>query len=451
MADPFYLQSTFVSGSLEIELWATAGTQVEGVDFTAQYDPASGIFASFNAPTGWLSTSNPTSGNVAVSEIGLSPIAVTADELVGTLSFTPEGSAGKFDTTITVSDWVDEGNVEHSAVNLPSVAVQICFVTGTKISTPSGEVPIEHLNVGDSVMTLGGAARSIVWIGVGRVLVARGRRSAATPVIIRKGALAENVPAHDLHVTKSHSLYLDGVLVPAEFLVNHRSIIWDDWAQEVKIYHIELETHDVLFANGAAAESYRDDGNRWLFQNYPSMQPLRAHLPYAPVVTGGEILDAIWKRLLDRSGPRPGQPLTDDPDLHLLVDGTRLDFASRHDSVYVFRLFGHPEAVKIVSRAGAPAELGWARDPRVLGVAVRRIAVREGKRFRVINAADSSLRNGFYPVEAGFDSRWTDGSAEVPSALFDGFRGPIEVMLHIGGLSRYPMFADATPHLGKTA
>ena len=49
--------------------------------------------------------------------------------------------------------------------------------------------------------------------------------------------------------------------------MNHRSIVWDDRAQEISIYHVELLTHDVLIANGAPAESYRDDGNRWLFQN----------------------------------------------------------------------------------------------------------------------------------------------------------------------------------------
>ena len=84
---------------------------------------------------------------------------------------------------------------------------------------------------------------------------------------MRKGALADNVPHRDLRVTKGHSLFLDGVLIPVEFLVNHRSIRWDDRAQEAEIYHNELATHDVLIADGAPAESYRDDGNRWLFQN----------------------------------------------------------------------------------------------------------------------------------------------------------------------------------------
>jgi hypothetical protein len=81
-----------------------------------------------------------------------------------------------------------------------------------------------------------------------------------------------------------------------EFLVNHRSIIWDDRAQEVSIYHIELDTHDVLLAAGAPAESYRDDGNRWLFRNANSGWDHSPKPPCAPVLTGGPIVDAAWRR-----------------------------------------------------------------------------------------------------------------------------------------------------------
>ncbi len=136
------------------------------------------------------------------------------------------------------------------------------------------------------MLTQRGAARRIVWIGIGRVLATRGQRSAATPVIVRKGALAENVPHRDLRVTKGHAFHIDGVLIPVEFLVNHRSILWDDRAQEVALYHIELGSHDVLLANGAPAESYRDDGNRWLFQNANSGWNLPPQTPCAPVLTG---------------------------------------------------------------------------------------------------------------------------------------------------------------------
>ena len=71
-------------------------------------------------------------------------------------------------------------------------------------------------------------------------------------------------------------------------------------------------------------------------------------------------------------------PLTDEADLHLVVDGRRLNAAERTDSFYVFHLPAAPSDMRIGSRAAAPAELGLARDPRVLGVALRRLVVRKG-------------------------------------------------------------------------
>jgi hypothetical protein len=197
----------------------------------------------------------------------------------------------------------------------------LCFLEGTLIATPSGEVRIEQLGVGDMVVTARGVVRPIVWIGTGRVLATRYRRSAATPIIVRKSALADNVPHYDLRVTRARAFSIDGVLIPAEFLVNHRSILWDDRAQEVALYHIALETHDVLVANGAPAESYRDNGNRWLFRNANSGWDLAPQMPCAPVLTGGRQVDAVWRRLLDRAGPARRLPLTQDADLHLVMDG----------------------------------------------------------------------------------------------------------------------------------
>ncbi|HET6235806.1 MAG TPA: Hint domain-containing protein [Acetobacteraceae bacterium] len=319
-------------------------------------------------------------------------------------------------------------------------ALTICYCAGTRILTAHGEVPVERLSVGDTVLTVGGEAKPIVWIGTGRVLATRRRRNAATPVIVRKGALADNVPHRDLHVTKGHSLYIDGVLIPVEFLVNHRSILWDDRAQEVEIYHIELTTHDVLIADGAPAESYRDDGNRWLFQNANTgwEQPPKA--PCAPVLTGGPVVDAAWRRLVDRAGPRPGLPLTDEPDLHLLVDGRRVDGSRRPNGHHVFDLPRRPRELRVASRAGSPAELGLARDPRVLGVAVRQVRLWQGRRLRVLDAADESLAEGFHTFEPDNGFRWTDGDATLPTTLFADIEGACQLDLLVGGTTQYPVF-----------
>jgi hypothetical protein len=268
-------------------------------------------------------------------------------------------------------------------------------------------------------------------------MVARGRRSPATPVIVRRGALAENVPNRDLRLTKGHSLYIDDVLIPVEFLVNHRSILWDDHAQEVSIYHIELDTHDVLIANGAPAESYRDDGNRWLFQNGNSGWHLPPQEPCAPVLVGGPCVDAIWRRLLELSGPRPGVPLTSHPDLHLLVDGQRIDAWKQEEGRHSFRLSVCPSEVRIVSRASAPDELGLARDPRPLGVAIRSIALLIGPHRHLVQAADDRLRDGFHGYEPDAGIRWTNGNALLPADLFSQSSTRFGIELLISGTTWY--------------
>ena len=300
-------------------------------------------------------------------------------------------------------------------------------------------MPVEKLAVGDQVLTINGESKPIVWIGVGHVLVTGGRRTASSPIILRKGALSDNVPHHDLRVTKGHAFYLDGVLIPAEFLVNHRSIMWDDHAKTVRIYHVELETHDVILANGAPAESYRDDGNRNLFNNSNTGWGLPPLKPFAPVVTGGPVVDAAWRRLLDRAGPRPGLPLTDEPDLHLLVNGIRLDAVSRFGTAYVFRLPDPSATVTIASYVGTPAELGIARDPRPLGVALSRMVVRQRALFQVTDASNPLLSDGFHAFEPDLGLRWTDGAAKLPAAVLDGFKGPVDLVLHIPCTTTYPL------------
>jgi hypothetical protein len=319
------------------------------------------------------------------------------------------------------------------------VTVDLCYLRGTRILTPSGEMPVQRLTVGDMVVSQRGEAQPITWIGTGKVLATRGRRTAATPVIVRKGALADNVPNRDLRITKGHSLYIDDVLIPAEFLVNHRSILWEDRAQKVEIYHVELATHDILIANGAAAESYRDDGNRWLFQNANSGWGQVEKPPCAEVLTGGPIVDSVWRRLLDRAGPRPGVTLSDDPDLHVLFDGRRLDAVARHGAAYLFRLPALARNVGIVSRAAAPAELGLARDPRVLGVALRAITLFQGPRFRTIEVTHPTLTEGFHAFEPDNGLRWTDGDAALPASLFGELDGTKELVLRVGATTSYPL------------
>jgi hypothetical protein len=303
-------------------------------------------------------------------------------------------------------------------------------------------VAVEDLVIGDIVCTADGTTEPVVWIGNSRVRVVPGRRCGTTPVVVRKNALADNVPHSDLCVTKGHSLYLDGGLIPVEFLVNYRSIVWDDRPRALDIYHVELGRHAVLIANGAQAESYRDDGNLWSFRNAHERPQLPEQRPCAPVWLGGPRVDAVWRRLLERCGPWSAPPTTDEPDVHLLVDGRRIDGRRQPNGIRAFRLPANASSVRVVSRAAVPAELGLARDSRRLGIAVSRISLWRGARLRMIEASDPVLEVGFHLFEPELGMRWTDGDALIPASLFAGWSGSCQLELHVACTTQYPVFSE---------
>ena len=238
-------------------------------------------------------------------------------------------------------------------------------------------------------------------------------------------------------MTKGHSFYLDGVLVPIEYLVNHRSILWDDGTREVEIYHLELASHDVLLANGAPAESYRDDDNRCLFHKGNGSWRQPPPEPCAPALTGGPVVDSLWRRLLGRTGLRGYLPLTDDADVHLVVNGKRLDAIGRQEDLLALRLSAPPRTVRIRSRTVVLQKLGLARDDRSLGVAIRRIVLAQAQRQRAIETDATALSDGYHAFEQENGIRWTTGDAAVPAELFAGMSGPGMLMLHFGCTTQY--------------
>jgi len=78
-----------------------------------------------------------------------------------------------------------------------------------------------------------------------------------------------------------------------------------------------------------------------------------------------------------------------------------------------------------------------ARDPRELGVAIRRIGLFKGHRAIVVEAEDSRLTEGFHAFESELEHRWTCGDALLPSALFASIDGRVDVLLTLGGTTRY--------------
>ena len=102
-----------------------------------------------------------------------------------------------------------------------------------------------------------GGLRPIQWIA--RYPYRKGNPSkpwakSALPVRIARSALGPNVPHDDLYLTSWHSVLIDGVLVPAGSLINATLDEAGEY-DELEYFHVKLESHDVIYAEGAPVET----------------------------------------------------------------------------------------------------------------------------------------------------------------------------------------------------
>ena len=349
-----------------------------------------------------------------------------------------------------------------------------CFVTGTRIATTRGEVAVEDLRPGeDMILTATGSApRPLRWLGYRGLTPATSNDAASDlPYRVRAEALAPSTPKRDLLLSPDHSLLIDGVLIPVRLLDNGVSISREnaaDWPA-ITYWHIELDAHDAILAEGAPAESYLDTGNRTGFDNAPgSVIPLHAtrlelaEAAYAdkacaPACWSGPKLAAAWSRIAARAMALPQQTnatsLTDQHDA-ALTDGTTSQLLSESPDL----LSVDPltiAAPRLRSRAAAPAEVdASSSDHRQLGVCISHIVLRYGTQEFTIpaGAVIFDTLGGWYPAErdeAGHCWRWTNGDAALPM-LFSGT--PDALRIGIAGRMRYPVSATpASPEAGTPA
>lgn len=185
-----------------------------------------------------------------------------------------------------------------------------CILRGTRISTGRGEMPIEEIVPGDLVRTARGLME-VRWVGRQTVDLSGGARGpvlqGTLPVRIRQHALDGCLPRADLLVSPGHALLVDGVLIPAVELVNGVSIapIEPGSPAAAEYYHLLLDTHEVLFAEGAPVESLRIEGKHTFEMFANGADYLAAHAapsgpmaPYAPIISykGASHVVALLRR-----------------------------------------------------------------------------------------------------------------------------------------------------------
>jgi hypothetical protein len=160
---------------------------------------------------------------------------------------------------------------ESSGVDI----ITICFMAGTLIRTPEGEVPVETIMRGDLVLTTEGLAKAVTWMGRQTVSRRFADPVRSWPVRVKAGALGGDSPRRDLLVSPDHALLVEGVLIHAGALVNGTSIVRETIIPEVFVYyHVELDDHSLILAENAPAETFVDNIDRLNFDNWAEHEAL---------------------------------------------------------------------------------------------------------------------------------------------------------------------------------
>lgn len=360
---------------------------------------------------------------------GLTQIAVSYD--------------GQLPTSATTSITALGTGVQIAAGSGAVSASVVCFAAGTMIRTPRGDVPVETLEIGDLVVTMAGEHRPVKWIGQRSIRREKfADPTAVMPVRIAAGAFGPNLPERDLVVSPGHALCLtvvDEVLVPANVLVNGTTITRLDCA-EVTYWHVELDSHDIVLANGMPAEAYIDVGNRGFFGTDavpldPALEARDLAGYCRPFVDRGPVVAAIRNRLRARA-LRLGWMLeaADPASLWIEADGTIIR-PRIEGTVARFLVPATAQDVWLACDTNVPADISDDGDTRRLGVCLGALTIDDGLRIRrLVAPADAALAAGFHPAEEtdGTFRRWTNGRARLPAQLWQGCRHEFFLRVEFG-------------------
>jgi hypothetical protein len=413
-------------------------------------------------------TTNAFTGVDLGDRLAIKGVTITSHSYVGTTLTLGTTGGTKVFTNVTLAPGLEQHAITGTETfkgNSYGYIQLACFAAGTRIDTPSGAVAVEELAKGQLVLTAAGETRPIRWIGHRRLDLRRHPDPAlAQPIRIERDAFAASMPHHDLLVSPDHAIFVDGMLICARQLMNGTTIRQERDRTVVDYYHVELDQHAILLAEGLPAESYIDTGNRGFFANsgaplalHPDLTdetgyPTREAHSCAPFVSDEARVRPVWQRLANRAAvigrAMPQRATTTDARLHLQCpDGRTVKPLFSDSNHVVFALPAVGPEVRLVSRAQAPTEARpWLDDQRQLGVRVKRLVLRGIDETREVAMDHPDLTRGWWAVERDglIMNRWTDGAAALPLPTM---RGHILLEVHLAGSMTYladPVPADGT-------
>ncbi|NNM55667.1 MAG: Hint domain-containing protein [Acidocella sp.] len=190
------------------------------------------------------------------------------------------GGSTVVSSNVTLAPGTAPSNFISSGGTLLYNGAPPCFYAGTRLATADGDIAVEDITAATLLMTAAGESKPVRWLGRSQVSTRFADPLRVLPVRIKAGALGESLPLRDLLVSPDHAMFIGGVLVQAGALVNGSSIIREaDVPECFTYYHVELATHELLLAEGAATESFVDNVDRMGFANWAEHEALGETAP----------------------------------------------------------------------------------------------------------------------------------------------------------------------------
>jgi hypothetical protein len=144
-----------------------------------------------------------------------------------------------------------------------------CFTPGTLVATQTGEVPVEHLKVGNLVVTRDNGMQPVRWLGKTQMFLHDFQAEPhLLPVFIRQGALGKGLPERDMMVSPNHRILVTNertalrfrereVLVAAKHLSSPG--VHTIQSSGTTYIHFMCDKHEIVLANGVWTESFHPD------------------------------------------------------------------------------------------------------------------------------------------------------------------------------------------------
>jgi hypothetical protein len=201
----------------------------------------------------WTLTATPVGSG---EPIDLLFVAAGPGENQGDLTFVVSTAPLVPGTTYDITFKNDSGGTPYGEL--------VCFVRGTLIRTPDGDVPVESLKLGDRVMTYDDGAQLITWTSNRMVLFPQGDER---PIWVEPNSFGPDQPYQKTGFSPRHCLLQqdpqnqvifgsDAMLTATRDCVDHSDITQQDNAAPVEYFHFMFDKHALVWANGLLSESF---------------------------------------------------------------------------------------------------------------------------------------------------------------------------------------------------